>query len=237
MATGKKKDSMREGFEGGSENMSEERTDTVEEEGERLKKQREGEESKTEESLDEKPQGEELLTNEDTMNEEDGGGAASVENPSFLESEEGIERQEIDFNSRNAQEGNEEEREMKMKRQEMSERDRKFEEDIDHHNFLILNPFNEFLMRFNYTEVDNITSYAEELTKELRDSPLTFQHKNETRRVVVVLLTEFPEAESLLFAGLMKLNVIVQSTIAVAMIIGLLACLCMCRMMFLLKSR
>lgn len=66
---------------------------------------------------------------------------------------------------------------------------------------------------------------------------LFFLNRNETRRVVVVLLTEYPEAESLLFAGLMKLNVIVQSTIAVAMIIGLLACLCMCRMMFLLKSR
>ncbi|CBZ53778.1 conserved hypothetical protein [Neospora caninum Liverpool] len=104
-------------------------------------------------------------------------------------------------------------------------------------NFLILNPFTEFLMRFNYTEVDNVAGYAEALTQELRHVPITFFYKNETRRVAVVLLTDFPEAESVFLTSLLKLNVIVQVTIAVAMIIGLLACLCMCRMMFLLKSR
>ncbi|KFH16585.1 putative transmembrane protein [Toxoplasma gondii MAS] len=104
-------------------------------------------------------------------------------------------------------------------------------------NFLILNPFTEFLMRFNYTEVDNVAGYAEALTRELQHVPITFFYRNETRRVAVVLLTDFPEAESVFLTSLLKLNVIVQVTIAVAMIIGLLACLCMCRMMYLLKSR
>lgn len=158
---------------------SEEVTDTGEE---RLKKEKEERGGETEESVEREnqQQDQELLTNENTMNEEGQDEAgASVEDPSFLESEEAVERQEIDSNLRDTQgEGNEEERQMQMKKAEKkSERDRKFEEDIDHHNFLILNPFNEFLMRFNYTEVDNITSYAEELTKELRNSPLTFQHK------------------------------------------------------------
>ncbi|PFH37289.1 hypothetical protein BESB_037470 [Besnoitia besnoiti] len=104
-------------------------------------------------------------------------------------------------------------------------------------NFLILNPFNEFLMRFNYTEVDSVAGYAAQLTRELQHTPITFVYQNETRRVAVVLLTDFPEAESVFLGSLLKLNVVVQVTIAVAMIIGLLACLCMCRMMFLLKSR
>lgn len=61
--------------------------------------------------------------------------------------------------------------------------------------------------------------------------------RNETRRVAIVLLTDFPEAENAFPSGLVKLTMIVQATIAVAMIIAFLTCLCMCRMMYLLKSR
>lgn len=120
------------------------------------------EDSKTEENFDEEHPG--VHPDGNTAGEE----TASLD-PSFLESHEKAAGAPTETNKK--------EQKKTEKNREMSERDRKLEEDIDHHNFLILNPFNEFLMRFNYTEVDNITSYAEELTKELRHSPLTFQHK------------------------------------------------------------
>ncbi|CDI86262.1 hypothetical protein, conserved [Eimeria praecox] len=102
---------------------------------------------------------------------------------------------------------------------------------------LVLNPFNEYLLRFNYTEVSDLTNYAEALATELRNEPLEISIGGESHRVAVMILSEPPETETELGSAWVRLNRLIHVAIAISVIVGLLCCLCMWRLMLLLKQR
>ncbi|KAL8273894.1 hypothetical protein Esti_002217 [Eimeria stiedai] len=101
----------------------------------------------------------------------------------------------------------------------------------------ILNPFEEYVLRFNYTEVSDVRSYAEELASELQGVPLSMTIRGEAHRVAIMILADPPETEAELGPTWGRLDRIIHVAIAVAMIIAMLCCLCMWRLMNLLKQR
>ncbi|KAL8450658.1 hypothetical protein Emag_003098 [Eimeria magna] len=101
----------------------------------------------------------------------------------------------------------------------------------------ILNPFEEYVLRFSYTEVSDVRSYAEELAFELQGVPLSMSIRGEAHRVAIMILADPPETEAELGPTWARLDRIIHVVIAVAMIIAMLCCLCMWRLMHLLKQR
>ncbi|KAL8434362.1 hypothetical protein ACSSS7_003222 [Eimeria intestinalis] len=101
----------------------------------------------------------------------------------------------------------------------------------------ILNPFEEYVLRFSYTEVSDIRSYAEELAFELQGVQLSMSIRGEAHRVAIMILADPPETEAELGPTWARLDRIIHVAIAVAMIIAMLGCLCMWRLMHLLKQR
>ncbi|KAL8425178.1 hypothetical protein Efla_007524 [Eimeria flavescens] len=101
----------------------------------------------------------------------------------------------------------------------------------------ILNPFDEYILRFNYTEVSDVRSYAEALAFELQNVPLAMAIRGETHRVAIMILADPPDTEAELGQVWAKLDRIIHVAIAAAMIVALLCCLCMWRLMHLLKQR
>ncbi|CDJ63517.1 hypothetical protein, conserved [Eimeria necatrix] len=102
---------------------------------------------------------------------------------------------------------------------------------------LALDPFDEYVLRFNYTEVSDLNSYAEALALELREEPLETTIRGDSHRVAIMVLAEPPETEAQLGTTWMRLNRLIHMAIAVSVIVGLLCCLCMWRLMLLLKRR
>lgn len=135
----------------------------------------------------------------------------------------------------------------------------------------ILDPFEEYILRFNYTEVGDPKSYAEALAAELQGVPLSMSirceyqlvrdsqtklhaadivlyvcmhccvglcsFRGETHRVALMILSEPPEVEADVGPTWARLDKLIHVVLGVSMIVALLCCLCMWRLMHLLKHR